>query len=152
LPILRRTSSGDPDFNCLTRLLDQALWKLYPLTNQDYVEHNLIKPGAMAVVAYAGGEPVGCGCFRETGTEGTVEIKRMYVVDRMRRRGIARAVLGELESWASSLGWRRAVLETGVDQPEAIALYTKAGYVRIANYGPYVGMSESVCMGKELKG
>ena len=45
-----------------------------------------------------------------------------------RGRGHARAVLAELERTAAAAGRRRAVLETGTRQPEAIALYTSAGY------------------------
>jgi ribosomal protein S18 acetylase RimI-like enzyme len=39
---------------------------------------------------------------------------------------------------------------SGVNQPEAIALYEKAGYRRIENYGPYANNEESICMGKSL--
>ena len=147
---IKRTSSGDPDFSFLLRLLDEDLWKRYPKTQQNYEAHNIIKQDANVVIAYADGEPVGCGCFRDTGVPGTVEIKRMYVAEPQRGKGIAKAMLRELESWASEGGWRRAVLETGVNQPEAIALYTKTGYARIDNYGPYIGNRESVCMGKAL--
>jgi GNAT superfamily N-acetyltransferase len=148
---LNKTSSYDPDFGHLIGMLDQELWRRYPHTNQDYVKYNILKPGARVVVAYAEGEPVGCGCFREAGLEKTIEIKRMYVVEQMRKRGIAMAILAELEGWAVQLGWGKAVLETGINQPEAISLYTKAGYMVIPNYGPYTGMSESVCMSKDLR-
>ena len=53
----------------------------------------------------------------------------MFVVAAHRDRGHARAVLAELERSAAAAGRRRAVLETGTRQPEAIALYTSSGYV-----------------------
>src|SRR5208337_4275680 len=106
-------------------------------TQQNYTGHNILTSDAKAVIAYDDGMPVGCGCLRETGTDRTIEIKRMYVAEKMRGRGIARAILQDLETWAAELGGNRAILETGVNQPEAIALYTGAGYGRIKNYGPY---------------
>ena len=57
----------------------------------------------------------------------------------MRRRGISRAILARLEAEAAGLGYRRLQLETGLRQPEAIALYESAGYHRIPDYGQYAG-------------
>ena len=48
------------------------------------------------------------------------------------------------------LGYAAALLETGKRQPEAIGLYRKFGYQIIANYGPYRGMENSLCMQKLL--
>ena len=60
--------------------------------------------------------------------DGDAEIKRMYVIAAHRGRGIARAVLAELERTAAAAGRRPMVLETGDRQPEAVALYTSSGY------------------------
>jgi hypothetical protein len=43
-----------------------------------------------------------------------------------------------------------SILETGVNQPEAIAAYEKSGYVRIPNFYPYEEVRESICMQKGL--
>ena len=48
------------------------------------------------------------------------------------------------------MGYAKALLETGKGQPEAIGLYRKFGYQIIANYGPYRGMENSLCMQKHL--
>ena len=61
-----------------------------------------------------------------------------------------RAVMAELEAWAKEEGYAFAVLETGVLQPEALLLYEAAGYARIPNYEPYIGVDESVCFQKTL--
>jgi ribosomal protein S18 acetylase RimI-like enzyme len=81
---------------------------------------------------------------------GDAEIKRMFVVAGYRGRGFARAVLAELERTAAAAGRRRAVLETGVRQPEAIALYASAGYVPIAKFGTYRQEPGSRCFGKSV--
>lgn len=147
---IKRTLPEDPDFIFLVGLLDRDLRKRYPQTQQNYDAHNIILPDTNVVIAHEGGKPIGCGCFRDIGMPGAVEIKRMYVVERLRGRGIAKAMLRELEYWAAGLGRTNVVLETGINQPEAISLYTKAGYSRIDNYGPYAGHKESVCMGKAI--
>ncbi len=148
---LKRASSEDGDFIQLIARLDTDLWNRYPQTQQNFIPHNTIKTNANAIIAYGDGEPVGCGCFRNSGPNGVVEIKRMYVVDQMRGKGIATAILRGLESWAVELGANQAILETGIKQPEAIALYAKLGYGRIENFGPYVNNAESICMGKALR-
>lgn len=147
---LEKVTTDHPDFIYLIELLDRDLWNRYPDTQQFFDQFNKVKLDAKAIVAYLDNKPVGCGCFRVASDDGIVEMKRMYVKDEARGKGIAKAVLSELEKWAKDEGNRRAILETGTGQPEAIALYTRVGYDRIANYDPYIGSDESVCMGKDL--
>lgn len=147
---LKRTSSEDADFTFLTGLLDQDLDGRYPNTRDFFQPLNKIKLGAKAVVAYEDGKPVGCGCFREAPEHQIVEIKRMYILDEKRGRGIAGQILRELELWAKELGKERAILETGRGQPEAVALYTRNGYVETERYAPYTDSENSVCMAKDL--
>jgi GNAT superfamily N-acetyltransferase len=78
------------------------------------------------------------------------EIKRMYVAPAVRGRGIGRQVLQELEAIASHLRANRIVLETGLRQPDALALYRRAGFVEIPLFGEYVDSPLSVCMEKIL--
>ena len=78
------------------------------------------------------------------------EIKRMYVLPALRGRGIGGALLDALEAEARALGVRRLLLETGERQPEALALYRRAGFVVIEPYGEYVDSPLSVCMAKTL--
>jgi GNAT superfamily N-acetyltransferase len=101
-------------------------------------------------VAYISGKPVGCGAVRRI-ESAVIEIKRMYVAPEARGRGVGRQVLRELEAEARRLGATRLVLETGPRQPEALALYSRAGFVEVPNFGEYVGCEFSVCMAKELK-
>ena len=147
---IKRTNTENPDFLSLIELLDKDLWNRYPETQQNFVAFNVVKLNAMAIVAYDGDSAVGCGCFRVTENESIVEIKRMYVKEEVRGTGIAKSIVSELEVWALEEGKISAVLETGINQPEAIALYKKLGYEQIANYEPYVNNKESICMGKDL--
>jgi transketolase len=101
------------------------------------------------LVAYLGEQPVGCGAVRRNDAE-TAEIKRMYVDPALRGGGIARRVLDQLEIEGRRLGVRRLVLETGIRQVDAIALYHRAGYVEVPLFGEYLGSPLSVCMAKDL--
>jgi ribosomal protein S18 acetylase RimI-like enzyme len=76
----------------------------------------------------------------------------MFVAPDCRGRGYGRAILAELERLAAALGYTAARLETGSRQPEAIGLYERSGYRRIANFGMYVGSERSVCFEKRLVG
>jgi putative acetyltransferase len=147
---IKRVSPDHPDFRQLIELLDQDLWARYPDTQHLFHGFNIVKLDVKVVVAYDGETAVGCGCFRETVYRDTVEIKRMFVHEDARRKGVAKLILGELERWALEEGFNRAILETGIKQPEAIALYKRIGYEQIDNYEPYVGSEDSVCMGKDL--
>ena len=147
---LKRTSPDDPDFACLIALLDEDLWKRYAEAQQFFSTFNKMKLDAKVVVAYDEGEPAGCGCFRVTEDEHTVEMKRMYVMENRRGKGIATSILNELQDWAKQMGKQRAILETGNKQPEAISLYKKLGYQQIDRYEPYVNSEQSICMGKNL--
>jgi len=144
---LIRTTSENLDFQQLVQLLDRDLAARDGTEAAFYAQYNKIDLIRHAVVAYEGDEPVGCGAFKEFEPE-AVEIKRMYVRPTHRQRGVARAVLGELEQWAGELGYAATVLETGRRQPEAIALYQRCGYASTPNYGQYVGVANSVCFRK----
>ncbi|NEW09447.1 GNAT family N-acetyltransferase [Paenibacillus sp. SYP-B3998] len=147
---IKRTSSENPDFCSLIELLDKDLWNRYPETQQNFIAFNVVKLDAYVIVAYEDDGAVGCGCFRVTENERIVEIKRMYVKEEKRGKGIAKSILMELEAWALEAGKIGAVLETGINNPEAISLYNKLGFEQIENYEPYVNNKESICMGKDL--
>jgi GNAT superfamily N-acetyltransferase len=84
------------------------------------------------------GTPLGCGALRSLG-DGVAEVKRMYVVPAARGRGLSKGMLAALEDAARDRGWTTLRLETGPLQPEAVALYSGAGYRPISAFGAYVG-------------
>ena len=75
----------------------------------------------------------------------------MFVLPDYRGKGIASKILFELELWASTLNYTQTILETGINQPEVIALYKKSGYIITKNYGQYANMENSVCVKKVLR-
>ncbi|MEV5335814.1 GNAT family N-acetyltransferase [Streptomyces werraensis] len=114
-------------------------------------------PNGIYLIAYdALGVPVASGGWRvqdaneEGNRDGDAELKRMYVVEDMRGRGLARRILAALEEDARAAGRVRMVLETGTKQPEAIALYTSSGYEPCEKFGYYRFHEESLCYAKRL--
>lgn len=146
---LIRCNGADPNFVALTQALDRDLGERYGKQMDFYGAFNHSSDVEHALYAALDGDPVGCGCFKPF-SEGTVEMKRVFVRPDLRGKGVARELMRALEDWARELGYRAAVLETGILQPEAIRLYEAAGYRRIPNYPPYIGVAESVCYQKTL--
>lgn len=146
---LKRTDSDDPEFRQLVIQLDRDLAIRNGENNAFFVQYNQIEQIRHVVLAYFHDAAVGCGAMKIF-EHSTMEIKRMYVPHEMRRKGIAGAVLNELETWAAALGYKKCCLETGVQMPEAISLYKRCGYQFIPNYGPYVNVETSVCFEKVL--
>jgi GNAT superfamily N-acetyltransferase len=148
--VTKRTNATDADFQALVAQLDKELWQRYPLTQQNFSPHNKLDMSARVLVAYKDGMPVGCGCFKPTGDRDTVEIKRMFTLSNARGMGIAKRILLELEKWAAEEKFSQSKLETGINQPEAIAVYRKLDYKPIPNYPPYENNPESICMRKAI--
>ena len=148
---VRPAAARSPEAQALIAALDSDLERRYPgePTNGIQAPEFEAAGGYFAVVATAAGEVIACGAFRAVEAQ-CVEIKRMFVREDFRRRGVSRTILRHLEEVARERGFRGAVLETGVRQPEAIGLYTSEGYFRIPNYGEYAGSPASVCFAKTL--
>jgi putative acetyltransferase len=149
-----RGSIGSDDAVRLIAALNAELSALYPEPGATHfrLDPEEVAPGRGAfVLAHAGGVPVGCGAVRRIDGSGDAELKRMYVDPSLRGRGIGRALLAALEAEARALGARRLVLETGIRQTAALALYRGAGFEEIPAFGEYVASSgTSVCMAKPL--
>ena len=144
-----RTTSSHPDFISLVEELDEFLAHIDGDEHAFYNQLNKTTNMKTVVIAYEQEQPVGCGAIREFDDQ-SMEVKRMYTLPSHRGKGIAKLVLQELEKWASELGYRKCILETGKRQPEAIALYERSGYQPIPNYGKYLNVENSVCFAKYL--
>lgn len=86
-------------------------------------------PHGLFLVAYSGAVPVACGGYRTYDAAGkTIEIKKMYTRPQARGSGLGRRILAELERHATAAGFVHSILETGVRNTAALALYTGTGY------------------------
>ena len=149
---VRSASLDQPEVTTLINALNAELEQRYPEEGSNHfrLDPDEVAPGrGVFLVAYVDGEAVGCGATRLNDSR-TAEIKRMYVVPAYRGQGIAARVLEALEGHAGSLSAQRLVLETGERQPEALAMYRRAGFQPIPPFGEYLNSPLSVCMGKAL--
>jgi GNAT superfamily N-acetyltransferase len=156
---LRRTPPDHPDAVALIALLQAHYTEVYGGRDETpFASAEFVPPAGYFVVGYADGAAVACGGWRaRDGGEpplrtSDAEIKRMFVRPDHRGRGLARAVLADLEITAARAGRRRMVLETGVRQPAAIALYVGAGYAPMAPFGTYRDAEGSRYYSKPLPG
>lgn len=144
-----RTDSGNSEFQRLVALLDMDLARRNGESNDFFVPHNRIDHLRNVVLAMHNGQALACVAIKPF-DEKRMEVKRMYVDENHRRQGLAALVLSEVEKWAGELGYSHCVLETGDQMPEAVGLYTRNGYKRIPNYGPYTDVDSSYCFEKAI--
>jgi putative acetyltransferase len=99
----------------------------------------IFQPHMRFFLAVVDGVAMGCGgiaLFENFG-----EVKRMYVRDAARGRGIAQALLARIEVEARNNGLDVLRLETGDRQLPAIRLYERAGFLRCDAFGDYAAMT-----------
>lgn len=138
--------------------LAAALWAelstIYPeMTAPPFPPRDIVGDRAVFMVARIGENAVGCGAIRPfpEGPAEIAEVKRMYVAPVARGRGVAAAILRELEAWATARGYVTARLETGGRQPIAVRLYERFSYTRIPPYGHHAEDPLAVCFEKALR-
>ncbi|WP_028744516.1 GNAT family N-acetyltransferase [Rhizobium mesoamericanum] len=135
------------------RLLDMSdayAQSLYPPESNHLVDvSTLEKPAVSFFVARNDNVVVGC-CALVEATDGTAEIKRMFVDPDTRGLKVASKLMEALEATATKKNLRVIRLETGIYQPEAIALYRKYGYLEIEAFGSYQPDPLSLFMEKRL--
>jgi GNAT superfamily N-acetyltransferase len=123
---------------------------LYPPGTDTAQPGNAPTPARGAyLLACIGGVAVGSAALRPLDAT-TAEVRRLYVAPGVRRTGVARALLAELERRAHDFGYTKLRLETGNRQHAALALYAACGWRRIDPFGRYRDDPSSVCFEKPL--
>jgi GNAT superfamily N-acetyltransferase len=147
---VRALAYGDAVVRALEAELQQEYVERYGGVDESPVDPSqFAPPQGVFLVGFAGAEPVASGGFRRHDDE-AAEIKRMYVVEDHRGIGYARRLLAELETHAAEAGYLRVVLEIGLHQAEAMALYESSGYAPIPGFGFDAGRPLARSFGKEL--
>jgi GNAT superfamily N-acetyltransferase len=132
-----------------TNKLYLELDAIYPKsTLENFVEENPLMK--IFIIAFSeSGKAVASGALKHY-SQGTVEVKRMFVLKEYRGQGISVQILTELEKIAKEMNYKRIILETGTKQPEALGLYKKFGYTEIECYGRHADDPTSVCFEKMI--
>ena len=149
---LRAVSYDDPVARYLVEAVQQEYVVRYGGPDSAVVDvADFLPPRGTFLVAEVDGVPAACGAWR-VHEDGIVEIKRLYVEPAFRRRGLAQLIMQALEESALRAGHRAVVLNTGLRQPEALALYARLGYRDVPGYGIYADERDARFLGKELVG
>ncbi|WLQ62347.1 GNAT family N-acetyltransferase [Streptomyces glycanivorans] len=145
----------DPDALVLRQRMDAELRPRYAPFDAQRAGRRPGPPTAAEIavtwLAYEGAAPLATASLRllrHRDAEDLYEVKRVYVHDEHRGRGLAVAALDSVENSARALGVSRLSLQTGKLQPEAMGLYERQGWHRIPCYPPYDADSFGVCYGK----
>jgi GNAT superfamily N-acetyltransferase len=128
---------------------------LYGHADQSSIDPREFTPArrGLFIIALLHGHPVGCGGIRESeppAPAGSAEVKRMFVIERGRRRGTARTILAALEHEARQLGYQQIILDVGSKQSAAHQLYEHQGYTRIPGFTIYRAKPGNRAYGKML--
>jgi GNAT superfamily N-acetyltransferase len=155
---LRQVPIDDPDARTLIELVQEEYVVRYGGRDESPIDRaEFLAPRGSFFVGHLDGLPVVSGAWRRrsdvefAGTTNTAEIKRMYVVPAARGLGLARRMLAHLEATARDAGVRAMVLETGLRQPEAIALYVSSGYTAIPGFAHYKDAPDNRCFARPLE-
>jgi len=128
-----------PDTADAMKLIEELETVLNPLYAEEsrhgYSVDKLVREGVHFFVARAAGKPAACGGIQFY--PGFGELKRMFVRDAWRGRGLGYAMLEHLGQHARANRCAVLRLETGVHQHEAIKLYERWGFTRIEAFPPY---------------
>ncbi|WP_027710801.1 GNAT family N-acetyltransferase [Dickeya chrysanthemi] len=124
----------DPEDPRITPVLD-GLFAEYRqrygdyFAHQDSEDHGLyLPPNGIFIVLLRDERPIATGAFKRYDVA-AAELKRIWTDKTLRRQGLARRVLRELEHHARRLGYQELFLTTGFRQPEAVGLYLSEGYL-----------------------
>ncbi len=91
---------------------------------------------------------LGCAALANKGDYG--EMKSMFVSEDARGKGVADALIRQLEDYARELDLPMIRLETGDLLHAAHRLYERHGFVKCGPFGDYVANKTSVFMEKRL--
>jgi putative acetyltransferase len=145
-----RESPDQPEVIGLIAELDAYQDILYPAEARYALDLASLKNSNVVFAVARNDHGVAVGCGAVVLAESYGELKRMYVRQENRGKGVAQQVLKELEESAMQRGCLQLCLETGPYQPEALAFYKKQGYERRGAFGSYPEHPLSVFMGKTL--
>ena len=148
-PIIRIENPDQPEIRDLLAASNAYHAALYPAESNHLVDmQSLQRSDTTFFVARVDGAVRGIGTVLRQ--NGYAEIKRMFVDPKARGLKLGSRLLAALESDARAVGLTCLRLETGIKQPEAVALYRSAGFREIGPFGAYQQDSNSLFMEKTL--
>ena len=125
------------DVLVLLAQLDAYLAALYPAESNHLLDINALLDARVIFMVARDDAGKAIGCAAIVRHRDYAELKRMFVDPSRRGAGTARQLLDALTAHARADGLARLMLETGIHQTAAIALYRRAGVTGCAPFGGY---------------
>lgn len=136
--VITAETPDQPEILAFFAASEAYMTALYPAESNHFAPlAALLQPNVRFLVARTSdGRAVGCGAIVRA-TNGSAEVKRMWVDPRVRGMQLGSRMLDALIAAARVDGVGALRLETGIHQPEAIGLYRRAGFVEIPPFDDY---------------
>lgn len=147
--IVARTDPHDPQATALLKQSHALMQSLFPPEDNFYLEINdLVATDIHFFTAREGDQILGTGALKIH--DGYGEVKSMFVSEAARGKGIAAAILRQIEDTARAENLSALKLETGNVLHAAHALYRRAGFTNCDRFGDYTDAPSSIFMQKPL--
>lgn len=144
------TDERDERFIYLSNELDNEYLRNIGEDALKYKEYNTLEDPHIVLLLLNWGNPIACASYRILDSE-SIEIRRVFVKRRYRKRNIAYKLVKALEKLAMENNFRYSYLVTGTENTASIGLYKKLGYEKIDNFGFFKDDDACICMKKEFK-
>lgn len=139
---IESVTSPNEEIRALIEELDGELSANYaPEQRHGLKLEAIFEPHIRFFMARTEGRAMGCGGIALF--SGFAEVKRMYVRPEVRGKGIAEAIVSQLEAEAIAAGITTLRLETGTLQEAAIRFYRRCGFEPCESFEPYTSMPPS---------
>ncbi|WP_341368540.1 GNAT family N-acetyltransferase [Yoonia sp. BS5-3] len=147
--IVERTDPHHPQATALLQQSHALMQSLFPPEDNFYLEiDDLVADHIHFFTAREGDQILGTGAIALK--TGYAEIKSMFVDEAARGKGIADALMRQLEDTARDEGASIIKLETGNLLHAAHKLYKRHGFTECGVFGDYVEANSSIFMEKPL--
>ncbi|MEJ8562706.1 GNAT family N-acetyltransferase [Yoonia sp. GPGPB17] len=147
--IVERTDPHHPQATALLKQSHTLMRSLFPPEDNFYLDINdLVAPNIHFYTAREGDDVLGTGALMVK--PGYGEVKSMFVSEAARGKGVAAALLRQIEDTAIEEGVPMLKLETGNVLHAAHRLYERHGFTTCDVFGDYVTTKSSIFMEKQL--
>lgn len=147
--IVEKTDPHDPQATALLHQSHALMQSLFPPEDNFYLEiADLVAPHIHFFTARVGDRICGTGALAIK--DGYGEVKSMFVAENARGKGIAGALLRQIEDTAREHDLPVIKLETGNVLHAAHRLYARHGFTPCGVFGDYTTAASSIFMEKRL--
>lgn len=147
--IVARTDPHDPQATALLKQSHALMESLFPPEDNFYLDiDDLVTDDIYFFTARIGDDILGTGALKAK--DGYGELKSMFVDEAARGKGVADAIMRQLEDQARELTLPMLRLETGNLLHAAHKLYARHGFTECGVFGDYVEAKSSIFMEKPL--